>query len=180
MVIHSNENPFKCQSCSASFGLKNNLERHIRMTHDETFQPFICSQCPKNLTTKRTLEKHEQRHIRDGIKLEEPGEKTKSKKKYIRKQHWVPSETQVCSQCGKSYTVKQHLDIHIKVIHLKQKEFSCGKCDKKFGRRSSLSSHLKTKHVDARRFVCEFCPKSYKEKRNLQNHVDRGHLTQIV
>ncbi len=46
-----------------------------------------------------------------------------------------------CSQCGKSFTQKVHLENHL-VTHSSEKPFSCSQCGNTFTRKANLKKHM--------------------------------------
>ena len=81
-----------------------------------------------------------------------------------------------CDQCNKSFGLSQHLQTHIKTIHLKECNFRCDYCKKLFGENGSLQKHVKTVHLKERNFKCDYCEKSFGENGSLQRHIKNIHL----
>ena len=50
----------------------------------------------------------------------------------------------ICETCDKSFTKKCSLQLHIKTVHMKEKNFQCEICDKSFGDNGNLQRHIKT------------------------------------
>ncbi|XP_068423205.1 zinc finger protein ZFP2-like [Clinocottus analis] len=48
--------PFRCSECGKGFGIKTDLQRHIRIHAGE--KPFSCSVCKKSFTLNGSLQKH--------------------------------------------------------------------------------------------------------------------------
>lgn len=75
----------------------------------------------------------------------------------------------LCHVCSKSFLLKHHLLVHLKV-HTNEKDFECEICDKKFRQRSHLYQHRKF-HAGNKQFPCEYCHKSFMQRCDLKRHL---------
>lgn len=107
-----------------------------------------------------------------------------------------------CSQCDKSYTVKNALQKHIIKNHKEKVPCDvCGKhfapgmfmnrhmkshgpasyqckvegCSKLFHAKSALSYHHETQHMESETVYCTTCNAPYNSVRNLNRHIKRQH-----
>jgi len=74
-----------------------------------------------------------------------------------------------CNICGRGFTAKGSLELHIDAVHLKKKEFVCNICGKAFSRKHILKIHLDT-HYGKKDFQCAVCGKRFLQKSNLNRH----------
>ena len=65
-----------------------------------------------------------------------------------------------CESCGKSFTGKQYLKIHIHTIHEGHKDHNCESCGKSFSQAGNLKKHIHTIHQGHKKYKCEYCDKS--------------------
>lgn len=104
-----------------------------------------------------------------------------------------------CSECDRSFPLKQLLDIHVKnhsrernyecdvcqskfytkydlqkhvLTHNPNKEFECVVCQKSFAREPMLRRHEKI-HIDAPKYVCIECDKTFLTKEYLEFHLQK-------
>lgn len=64
-TVHDGQKPFKCTSCTLSFGLKVILKKHVKALHSESTNDqslFLCTICNKKFTQKSNLSTHIQLH----------------------------------------------------------------------------------------------------------------------
>uniref|UniRef100_A0A8C3HJR7 Uncharacterized protein n=1 Tax=Chrysemys picta bellii TaxID=8478 RepID=A0A8C3HJR7_CHRPI len=61
-----------------------------------------------------------------------------------------------CSECDKSFTQQEYLQIHLK-IHRRERPYKCNKCKKRFRHKTSLVLHRYTVHKSERPHKCPDC-----------------------
>ncbi|XP_043241060.1 gastrula zinc finger protein XlCGF28.1-like [Amphibalanus amphitrite] len=115
MRCHSGR--FRCEKCGDSFPCKSKLDRHIFRRHSDG-GPTKCDICSKEFTSRGGLNKHM------GIV------------------HATSPKPFACGTCGRSFTTKRFLAVHI-ATHTKDQEVSCDICGKTFSHPRSLYMHKK-------------------------------------
>ncbi|XP_073829035.1 uncharacterized protein [Musca autumnalis] len=72
----------------------------------------------------------------------------------------------VCEICEKKFASQKRLDLHIKMVHLRERPYKCDYCDKSFLDNNSLQNHI-GQHTG---YNCPTCNKTFSTKRNLKRH----------
>ncbi len=73
-----------------------------------------------------------------------------------------------CQQCGRSFTEKGSLQVHMR-IHNGETPFTCKLCGKSFSQEGNRKTHMKI-HTGEKPFTCPQCGKSFRHNVSLKNH----------
>lgn len=94
----------------------------------------------------------------------------------------VASSDPACSfpGCGKTFTNRSYVAIHIRNVHQKRKDFKCEKCGKLYSQKSTMLLHVRTVHEGIRDWKCDEpgCGKELFTKQSVQIHYRNIHLLQ--
>lgn len=135
---------FNCEDCGKCFTTANILQQH-RKKHSMPVRPHKCSDCPAAFYTQNDLRIHFLTHTRERMHL--------------------------CCQCGKRFSRKTHLNIHLSEFivvpfhiqafcwdfmdfffvflagtHSGLKPFQCSICQKSFAISGDLKAHMRVCH----------------------------------
>ncbi|XP_047037991.1 zinc finger protein 2-like [Helicoverpa zea] len=166
---------FRCPECPRSYGSAAFLEAHKFESHCTV----VCSECGKTFYNRHTLKMHEMGHHLSLV-CQDCGRVYKNKgtfKKHIelnvcgQESRAHPSEAKfTCDYCGKKYTQKVSLRVHIQYEHGNYKAHICEWCGKKFWAQSRLKAHI-VKHTREKNFPCSTCGRKFVSKESLLYHT---------
>ncbi|XP_034827937.1 gastrula zinc finger protein XlCGF57.1-like [Maniola hyperantus] len=174
------EKRYVCSLCSKSFTRIYSLRYHMAKHSD--FRRFLCPKCGKSFHTSSGLRQHMASHINvNQFKCGFCNKTYKSRqslKEHFRVAHSSNCKLFVCVTCGKKFTAKSTLMMHLK-IHSGLKEFACPDCPKSYTRASYLRVHrlIHTGQEQPRPFMCmhKDCNRSFATKHSLLVHIAHTH-----
>lgn len=148
--VHSGDEmvgDFKDEQSEAYFASYADLQLHIATVH-----PPTCPHCPTVFSTPRELKRHFElvHNIRDPDSQPSSGE--------------FPCHY---TDCNRSFSKKGNLNVHIKTVHEKRRDFVCGETELKFSELEELQHDLAE---------IEGCGRDFTSKSSLEEHVRTAHL----
>ena len=138
----------KCEYCEATFGQKNQLDRHMNMDHG--VKAYQCDECQKTFTRPQDLRNH--------ISSIHKGEK-----------RWK------CDQCEESFGFKKSLRRHVDIVH-RGIIYKCDQCDSSFLDGKTLQKHIAISHEGWKPHQCDHCEAAFGFKRELSRHTKEFHF----
>ncbi|EED16859.1 C2H2 transcription factor (TFIIIA), putative [Talaromyces stipitatus ATCC 10500] len=180
MSIHLKQKPFPCQyvnpatgqRCSQAFDTAAHLRGHENRVHSES--RFTCTECASdNLSFASYAEL--QAHIKSVHPPECPHCSLRCQSSRELRRHLEISHGDVSLEerrqfpctvpgCGRSFTKKGNLAVHVRTVHEGEKRFVCGETD--------LSTSKKVEGWTG----TDACGKRYSSKIALEEHVRTTHL----
>ena len=140
---------FKCEQCPYSTVRKNKIRQHILEMHEKY----------KNSSLVNTVELvMANGEVKKGVVVQLEDKKFK------------------CEQCPFSFAHKNALNLHIKGVHEKIRNYDCAMCGFATTLKGNLKQHLELVHrLGHRKFECRQCPFSTGLKGSLKNHIEAVH-----
>lgn len=174
LVKHMNSshfNNFSCEYCGSQFVSLRLLKSHLQ-SHE--IGSFPCSKCNKVFKSAVYRSNHIRvTHLKHLLRIcpycPERFNSNYNRTKHIRIAHNPNTELFKCETCGKGFDLKYHLRLHIRSVHLQERNFECNVCHLRFFNNYTLSRHMKT-HTGDYQFKCQVCGKGYSTKFRLREH----------
>lgn len=167
---------FVCEICKKSFNGFQNLSIHL----NEHFEYCTCEACGASFLSELRLIQHQKisGHMLNGqIVLKKTykcqcGEVFSSN--YLRRKHEIydhkmKGKMQECQQCDMKFMLGNSLKRHIRMTHLKERNFKCPICGRGFYSKEGLHGHSVV-HTGEKKYQCDICFKSLSRKKSLINH----------
>lgn len=165
-MTNSNEsirNWFVCGYCDVEFEEKEEVERHMKITHQDSnigtkklrnVYSITCKICNNVLSGQKAFDSHMLRHTSQIPRNPNP----------------KPKRELECSFCHKKCESPYALRIHTEQTHENDLEHICESCGKRFTSKASLKQH-RFIHAEENQFKCTLCPKTFRYKRFLNRHM---------
>ncbi len=172
LVVHTKDNPFRCEKCDIGFRDQIDLDRHCRTPkHLGTgVRTIRCPKCHKYYKDQDQLERH-----------------------FISKpncENDYNPDAYKCEECGKKFHAGGALRRHINIAH-KGLRHNCPGCNVSFRSRFSLTTHylkneeckakagwdpVRKKTAKPQSYICDQCGRNFNSNSDLKKHVNFDHL----
>ncbi|CAG7838014.1 unnamed protein product [Allacma fusca] len=139
--VHSEERPWNCDLCPATFKHKSDLNGHRKTVHDK-IRHFVCQICDQRFGHQCGLRVHLLKH--------------ENNRQFV------------CPVCSKRFITRWHLRKH-QTTHKTVKDIICEICNKGFKKEESLREHV-TLHTGEKPFSCHICGRKVRVLSNLYKH----------
>lgn len=80
-----------------------------------------------------------------------------------------------CVDCGLTFRYKHHKEVHMSLVHRKEKPHKCAECDVRFGRIGDRNRHMRRFHNTVERYGCDLCGKWFSRHSSKTTHVAEVH-----
>lgn len=174
LIIHMSKhfNNFSCEVCGSVYVTLNLLKRHLQTHENGNFPCEACDKVFSNAAKKSIHMRgvHLKQHPRRCPICPERFNSNYQRTKHLRIVHNHSSGLFRCEICGREYDLKCHLSLHIRSVHLQERNFECNICSSRFFSKELLNRHVVI-HTGERKFRCEVCGKSYVRRKNLKEHL---------
>ena len=158
-LVHEKVKPFSCGTCGQMFSQKSKRDLHQVQRHGsskpENVKPFLCKVCNKPFSRKNNMLSHI-KIVHDEVKLffcDNSHQKISQESQrglHQTQVHGEPSSKPVssflCKFCNKTFSRRNNLFTHIKLVHEGAKPFPCNTCDRKFSQKSKRNQHQMLMH----------------------------------
>lgn len=145
--MHKQKN---CTLCPAVFLNHSSKIKHLRIAHKINNSRRHCLLCKKSFRYTYLLQEH---------KIQE---------------HGFKRQISSCPECGKTFGSSTNLKIHIRSVHIKERNHPCNVCGMRFFTKCDQKRHERT-HMDIRSFSCSYCEAKFKSKDSWRRHLKRQH-----
>ncbi|XP_070502592.1 zinc finger protein 888-like [Chironomus tepperi] len=177
-----------CPTCGKVQSSKNRLREHIQSVHEKV-QKYFCDMCSFSGLLKSRLRAHVRTHIQKENRRNHPchicdfvSVCPKYLKRHIldhelaeqgiKKESHIKLEPFIC-HCGKVFSYKAALQMHVRCVHDKVKKNICSICNHAFFHKVDLQNHILVKHNReklVKNMPCDICGKLFGIEKQLARH----------
>ncbi|XP_061725843.1 zinc finger protein 431-like isoform X3 [Cydia pomonella] len=160
-----------CELCGKGFLSQNRLRCHV-LSHGSGFKCTMCSETFDSLTLRINHETkiHNKEKLCKCFYCDETFPNYMQRKRHHHSVHNLEIPAFNCPICHKAFEIESKMQVHIKEVHLREKNYSCTMCEQKFFSKTHVQKHM-VKHFGERVHQCEICKKSYARKQTLRDHM---------
>lgn len=168
LAEHPGVPAIKCKYCSAMFVGTDEMEAHMSRDHEDEEKKRTCPHCDKKFHLPTGVRKHILLFHPSEADLPPPVQQAEEDWQKIK--GWNQCHYEGCLFGSKNKTT---VTKHIRIVHMKEKNYKCDQCDKMFALRSHLNRHHDSIHNESKKpFVC-VCGSEFLRRENLRIHKFR-------
>ncbi|CAK1550193.1 unnamed protein product [Leptosia nina] len=162
---------YVCDLCGKSFLSQDRLRCHA-LSHGAAFHCSVCPQTFDSLTQRNNHEIaiHKKYKSIKCFFCPESFTNYTLRKKHHGLIHNLDVPRISCPICHKSFQILSKMRVHLKEVHLREKNYACTVCGHKFFSRTHVQKHM-IKHSGERVHECSICKKTYMRKQTLRDHM---------
>ncbi|XP_047994012.1 zinc finger and SCAN domain-containing protein 10-like isoform X2 [Leguminivora glycinivorella] len=155
------------ECCGALYSDRSLFLQHALDKHGRAPLPgIVCRACGQTADSHDTLAEHiKNAHADDAITRKRTSRNPKSKD-----QKYIPIP---CPECGKTYSNKYNMAVHLRSHKGTAEKIQCELCRKWYGSRGALVSHVKLSHGGLLRFACGACGERFPSRAARAAHAAR-------
>lgn len=192
---HSQECPYRCDVCLASFKLLSNLKIHMSThvsnkkckTCEQEFDSvlilkehlkdspeclsFKCEECDLIFIDKKKHKEHLK--VKHGVGADK--RRSSAVNQHGNSEKFKTPRNHVCQLCSEAFTQSTALRQHMEWHNTGKYPNECPECGRPFFSKWKLDRHITTVHMGLRQYECEICSKDFKSKTALKLHVMKDH-----
>ena len=168
---------FPCTTCFKMFTVKENLDSHVKIVHQNgNFR----SKSSSNVVPVSTQVVGNVEDLNAAVATPANNNNNNNNNKINNNEKYKDNNNDsdlrrfFCTVCGRRFSQKAHLTRHNK-IHTNEKPFTCFLCYRAFREKSTMQKHVKTVHRNLKAFACAVCDLSFSLKQELDQHVNVNH-----
>ncbi|XP_064642627.1 uncharacterized protein LOC135496953 [Lineus longissimus] len=141
-----------CSYCPFFSTVRSVMKEHMTAKHPDELaaaERFLCEHCGKELRSKASLKDH-------------------------RRTHTPQIRNKICDLCGKAFTTRRFLRIHINGVHGTKKHICPHEgCGIAFNTRNMVRTHVNRVHLHLKKVKCtyESCSRLFFSRSELQQHI---------
>ena len=176
-VTHGTSFSYTCWFCGSLWETSKHLSEHMTTHYKKINGMYCCNICDKRFLSRYILVEHmhavhwtmgkEKRNICQWCG--ETFMRHSNLWGHEKRVHTPKGADYQCDKCGKSFTTKGKLVVHL-VTHNGIKKYSCKVCGKEFGQQSSLRRH-KPIHTGEKKHSCSYCDFKCIQLYSLKRHI---------
>ena len=179
---------YQCELCTKVFRRQRDLHTHLKKTHSGVKEEYSCHFCNYSARNKFSLKRHFiLQHTNDEAKAaflkhqcSSCSYRTFTASQLLLHVNLVHKKVKafVCPapQCGRRFSRKVYMKIHVKDVHEGVKELICDRCSFATNNKILLKKHIASVHARRDAFPCSACEFKTRSEDYLARHVASVHL----